>query len=255
MIDLHSHLLPGVDDGSRSVEQSVGVLLELVRLGVTDVCLTPHLLASEAGHGVPAAHERAFAALMPAAPDEIRLHRGAEVMLDRPLPAGAATIPGIRIASSRYILVEFPRIVPVETAERALALVAELGLVPLLAHPERYSSCSVSAARRWRAAGARLQVDANTLLAAQSRGERARALVAAGLADILAADNHGDSRTLARARDALVEQGAPEQAALLTETNPRAILEDRSLELVEPATIKLTWSRRLRRLFEPGDGV
>ena len=63
MIDLHSHLLPGVDDGSRSVQQSVGVLEDLARHGVTDLCLTPHATASKVDQGVPEDHDRAYEAL------------------------------------------------------------------------------------------------------------------------------------------------------------------------------------------------
>ena len=254
MIDLHSHLLPGVDDGSRTVEQSVRVLREVGEQGITDVCLTPHLTASRAEHGVPAAHDDAFAVLAAVAPPEVRLYRGAEVMLDRPLGPAAAANRAIRLNGSRYILVEFPRIVPRDTVQQALRLVAEAGLVPVLAHPERYSSCSVAAADRWRATGAKLQVDANTLLMPRPRGERARALLGAGMADILAADNHGDDRTLAAAHASLSDHGAAEQAALLTIRNPRAILDDRELEPVEPVTFTVTLLQRLRRLFEGGDG-
>ena len=63
MIDLHSHLLPGVDDGSRTVEQSVEVLTRMGAAGITAVCLTPHLEASRAEKGVPKAYDAAFEAL------------------------------------------------------------------------------------------------------------------------------------------------------------------------------------------------
>ena len=252
MIDLHSHLLPGVDDGSRTVEQSVRVLREIAELGITDVCLTPHLTASRAEQGVPAAHDAAYAALAAAAPSDVRLHRGAEVMLDRPLGPAAAANRAITLNGTRYILVEFPRIVPRETVATALRLVSDTGLVPVLAHPERYSSCSVPAARAWRAAGAKLQVDANTVLSPRSRGERARALLAAGMADILAADNLGDDRTLAAAHASLSQHGSAEQAALLTVRNPRAILDDAELEPVEPVAFTVSLMQRIRRLFEGG---
>lgn len=254
MIDLHSHLLPGVDDGSRSVEQSLRVLGSFAGLGITDVCLTPHLLASQASAGAPESHDRAFARLTAAATNAVRLHRGAEVMLDRPLPPRAAENPAIRLAGSRYILVEFPRLVTVDTVAAAMGHVAALGFRPLLAHPERYSSCSVVAAQRWKAAGAVLQLDATTLLAPRARGERARALLAAGLGDIVAGDNHGDDRSLAPIRDALATQGAAEQAERLADGNPRAILEDRDLVPVEPVTLKLSFGSRIRRLFDSADG-
>ena len=250
MIDLHSHLLPGVDDGSRSVAQSVGVLRELASEGLTDICLTPHLSASRAETGVPPTHDAAFAALLAEAPPEVRLHRGAELMLDRPLGPGAAANRGITLGGTRYLLVEFPRIVPAGTVAVALRQVVACGLIPLLAHPERYNSCSAAAAQAWQTAGAVLQVDANTLLSPSARGERARQLLAAGLAAVLAADNHGDRRSLAAVRDELVEQGGERQADLLLVENPRAILEDRGVTAVEPFTLRRSFVHRLRRLLE-----
>jgi protein-tyrosine phosphatase len=250
VIDLHSHLLPGVDDGSRSVAQSVKVLQELAAQGLTDICLTPHLSASRAEDGVPAGHDAAFRALAEAAPPEVRLHRGAEVMLDRPLGPLAAKNRAITLGGSRYLLVEFARIVPAGTVATALRQVKATGLVPLLAHPERYNSCSVGAAQGWKKAGALLQVDATTALSPTRRGERARQLLAAGLADVLAADNHGDARSQASVRAALLENGAERQADLLLVGNPRAILEDREVTAVEPATIRLPFVMRLRGLLE-----
>ncbi|HEX6645202.1 MAG TPA: CpsB/CapC family capsule biosynthesis tyrosine phosphatase [Gemmatimonadales bacterium] len=250
MIDLHSHLLPGVDDGSRSVAQSVTVLQALAAQGVTDVCLTPHLSATRAESGVPANHDEAYRALAAEAPAGVRLHRGAEVMLDAPLGPGAAANRRLTLGRSRYLLVEFPRIVPAGTVATALRRVCAAGLVPLLAHPERYNSCSVGAAQGWKKAGAHLQVDATTLLKPTPRGERARQLLAAGLADVLAGDNHGDDRSLATVRDALVEQGAGRQAELLLVENPRAVLDDRDLSPVESFTLRLSFVMRLRRLLE-----
>ncbi len=247
MIDLHCHLLPGVDDGSRSVVQSVNVLRRWKEDGITDVCLTPHVLASRAGDGVPPQHDAAFAALTAEAPPEVRLHRGAEVMLD--VPVSAAMVRAHTLGGSRYVLVEFPRMIADAAVRNALGVVARAGLVPVLAHPERYSSCSAAAAHRWRQTGAKLQVDATTLISPQARGERARALVRYGLADIIAADNHGDTRSVIVGRQALIEFGGHEQADLLARHNPAAILADQPLAAVPPLEIRRTLLQRIRRLF------
>ncbi len=249
MIDLHSHLLPAVDDGARTVERAVSVLSNMARHGVTAICLTPHLTATEAETGVPAGHEEAFARLSAAAPDAPRLYRGAEVMLDRPLGRAAAGNPGIRLGGSRYILVEFPRLVAGATVSHALAHVVGLGLVPVLAHPERYSSCTVDAVMRWRALGGVMQVDATTLLSPRRRGERARRLVGEGLADILAADNHGDERLLETAHRMLCEHGGTAQAEMLTVRNPGAILADGLVEDVPALAFRVSLLERLRRLW------
>jgi protein-tyrosine phosphatase len=250
VIDLHSHLLPAVDDGSRSVEQSIKVLREMATLGVTDVCLTPHLQAGKAEAGPPAAHDAAYQALMASAPSVPRLHRGAEVMLDRPITRPVALARNVTLARTRYILVEFPRLVAYETVTNALTQVVELGLVPILAHPERYSCCSVEAVRHWRTLGAKTQVDATTLLAAQARGQRARSLVSEGLADILAGDNHGDSRSVATGARFLEAQDGREQVELLAVKNPRAILEDAPVHQVPPLRIRESWMRRIKQFLE-----
>lgn len=248
MIDLHSHLLPGVDDGSRSVAQSVAVLKEQAERGVADIVLTPHRLASELDQGVPEAHDRAFNDLVSTAPKSPRLHRGAEVMLDRPLSAAGAANPGFRLGGGPVMLVEFPRLVAFEAVWHALRNVAEQGVVPLLAHPERYACCTPTAVARWREAGSLMQVDATTVLQPSRRGDRARQLLAHGLADVVAADNHGDDRSVATLRDALVNAGASEVADLLTRVNPAAILDGRQLTPVPAITVKLSLADRLRRL-------
>ncbi|HEX3927608.1 MAG TPA: CpsB/CapC family capsule biosynthesis tyrosine phosphatase [Gemmatimonadales bacterium] len=248
MIDLHGHLLPGVDDGSRNVQQSVRVLRTFAAKGITDVACTPHLLASKVEEGWPANYEAAWAALTAEVPEGITLHRGAEVMLDRPMPAGVAERK-ITLGGSRYVLVEFPRMVPAEIVARALAEVLRTGLVPILAHPERYSSCSVDTVRAWRELGAVIQVDATTMTLPRSRGDRARDIVVAGLADILGADNHGDERNVATALDWLSEHDGADQAILLLETNPRAILDDKTPYEVDPLPMRTPIWRSVRRLF------
>jgi protein-tyrosine phosphatase len=250
VIDLHSHLLPAVDDGSRSVSQSVKVMKAMAAQGVTDICLTPHLRAGELADAPPRKHDDAFAALQAAAPPLPRLHRGAEVMLDRPLPVRGGNARGSTLGGTRYILVEFPRLVALDTVTMALSRVLESGLLPVLAHPERYTCCSVEAVARWRKLGAFMQVDATTLLSPQSRGHRARALVGAGLADILAADNHGDDRSIATGRQFLEAQDGPAQAELLTVTNPGAILQDGAIKPVPPVEIRRTWMQRIRQLLD-----
>jgi protein-tyrosine phosphatase len=252
VIDLHSHLLPAVDDGSRSVEQSVKVLQQMALRGVTDVCLTPHTQARWAEAGPTEAHHRAFGALLALAPARPRLHRGAEVMLDRPITRPVAIARNLTLGGSRYILVEFPRLVAFDIASSALSNVLDVGLVPVLAHPERYSCCSVDAVRRWRALGAKMQVDSTTLLAASARGQRARQLISHGLGDILAGDNHGDERSVATGGHFLSAQGGAEQAELLTATNPAAILADGDTTPVPPLRIRESWIRRIKHFLEGG---
>ena len=242
MIDLHSHLLPGLDDGSRSLAQSVTVLKNFVAAGVTDVAVTPHLRASEiAANGEDAIGRRdwVLAELRDAAPDGMRLHPGFEIMLDEPLSAVAVGDRRYALAGSRFYLVEFPITVVGDLATRILQQIVRAGVKPVVAHPERYPLVSPRTVAAWRDVGAAIQVDATTLTRPHTRGETARQLVALGYADILAADNHGDRRTMMTGRRFLEGRGAGEAASWLTIENPRAILQDRELAPVPKSRLKV----------------
>lgn len=249
MIDLHSHLLPGVDDGARTLDQAVETLRRMAAAGVREVCLTPHLDASRITEGPPPAHDEAFAALSSVAPREVRLHRGAEVMLDRSLTPRAVQTRRITLGGSRYVLVEFTRMVTDVAATAALGRVVEAGLVPVLAHPERYTACSVASVQRWRGLGALMQIDATTVFQPTARGRKARQLLAAGLGDLLASDNHGDDRTLAEPFARLAALGGS-AATLLMISNPAALLADDRPEPVPPVEVKLSLGGRWRSWLE-----
>ena len=249
MIDVHSHLLPGLDDGSRSMEQSVGVLRHFIADGVTDVVLTPHLVASDISRRGEEAIERrdlVLEDLRRNAPPGIRLHPGFEIMLDVPLPEYAISDRRYAIAGSRYYLVEFPNSLGPHPAGGVLQQIIRSGITPLVAHPERYHMCSARDLSAWCAAGAVLQVDATTLMRSNSRGAMARRLVTDGLATIMAADNHGDGRSMLLGRRYLEERGGKIAAEWLTTANPQAILEDKETSRVPPSPVRLKPGERVR---------
>jgi protein-tyrosine phosphatase len=241
LIDIHSHLLPDIDDGSRSVEQSVAVLEALAASGVTDVVLTPHTAVSalidhledEIGH-----RDETFAILVAEAPAAPRLHLGFEVMLDREPPALLLGDRRVSLAGSRYVLVEFPMSVEPKRASARLEAVLRSEVVPVVAHPERYQHCSLEDFADWKALGAMLQVDATTLTKRGPRGDTALRLVEEGLADVAAADNHGDGKSVAAAMRFLEEHGHLNVARLLVAENPQAVLEDRALSSVPPVRLR-----------------
>ena len=247
MIDIHSHLLPAIDDGSRSPEQSVRVLHHFRNAGVTAVILTPHVRASELVRDIDDPVERrqvAFEILSGHAPSSPQLALGFEIMLDQPLATDVVGDRRFSLAESRYYLVEFFLSAAAESIAKALAELLKCGVVPIVAHPERYDACSVEAAQMWRNMGAKIQVDATTLTRSSRRGRNARRLASAGLVDVLAADNHGDVRTIVSGYEFLEEHGAADAARVLTVENPRSILEDR--ELIDVPRVRIReamWSR------------
>ena len=247
MIDIHSHLLPGVDDGSRSIERSVEVLTRFGAEGVTRLVCTPHLNATDAANAPYEHYATVFAELVAAAPPTVQLDLGWEIMLD--VPDADLTLPHLSLGGSTAVLVEFPRTGVPAGASGELLRIARSGRVPVVAHPERYFGCTVELVDEWRRAGAAIQTDAALLLGKGRMSELAKKLLADGLIDCLASDNHGDSRSLARTRDWLVEIGAPEQAEILTSVNPGRLLRDERPLPVAPVHVGGGALARLRDLF------
>lgn len=245
VIDIHSHLLPGVDDGSPSLEVSVPVLERFSNEGVTRLVCTPHLNASHA-HGAPyARYVEILASLSAAAPRDIELQLGWEIMLDT--PGVDLTAPELGLAGSRAVLVEFTRGGLPRGATQELRRILRSGRVPVLAHPERYFGCTIEAVMEWRALGVVIQTDASVLMGRGAPAELACAMLERGLIDILASDNHGDARSLASARTWLAERGGREQVELLTETNAALLLGDEDPQPVPP--LQAGMLQRLRRMF------
>ena len=247
MIDIHSHLLPGVDDGSKSVEMSLPVLERFAADGVTCVVLTPHLLASQASYAPYERNHAIFEELRSVAPREIELRLGWEIMLDEPNTDLRTRTLGL--GGSRAVLVEFPRLGVPARASDELYRIGSSGVVPVLAHPERYYGCTEERVVEWRQAGAVIQMDTACLLGKGRVAKLSRSLVQRGLVDLFASDNHGDSRSLSTARDWLCDVATVEHADLMTHTNARNLLDGLPLVPVPPLTRRGGVFGHLRDLF------
>jgi protein-tyrosine phosphatase len=261
LVDLHSHVIPGVDDGARDEAESVGALRALVDQGVTCLVATPHIDGSltmrpealqqrlaeiDAGWAVLETVQREHFA-------ELVMHRGAEVMLDTPDPD--LREPRLRLAGGSFVLVEYPfMIVPPRSAGLIRGIV-ESGLTPIVAHPERYHDMTPRSTlpAQWRAAGALLQVNAGSLTGRYGPHARqnALALLEFGLADFVGSDFHARGRpSLKGARALLLELNGMEQAELLTRTNPRRLLDGQQPAPVPPLRQQAGLMRRFKRWLQ-----
>jgi len=247
MIDIHTHLLPGVDDGSRTQAQTLGVMQRFVDAGVTCVVCTPHLAASEAAVIPMDRYWRIHREIAEIVPPTLTVQRGWEIMLDRP-GVDLTALP-LRLGTSNAILVEFPRGTLPSGTELELARLRQSGVQPVVAHPERYGGATLELIKAWRDTGAVIQTDTAYLLGDGPRCDLARTMLAEGLIDILASDNHGDQRSLAAARDWLIEIGASDVSQLLTNVNPGSLLSDQPLVPVSPVRLERGMFTRLREML------
>lgn len=257
--DIHSHLVYGVDDGARSRDETLRGIAALVRAGVRRILTTPHLDASLLARSGPfeAEHERVLRRWEETAGEAharhpgLSLHIGREIMLD--VFSANLLDPRVRLNGTRYVLVEFPLHGVPPRADKALGRIRERGLVPIVAHVERYYLLErrprVLAA--WREAGAVFQVNAGSFVGAYGGAAERRAweLLRRGWLDVAASDHHARGPVrIDEARQALVEAGATLQERLLFSTNPNRVIDGEPLERIpaSPLGERSGWRKLLR---------
>ena len=141
MIDLHCHILPGVDDGSADEEESCAMARLAVESGVTDIAATPHCNAPDPfyNYADSALHAR-FTRLRQRLEREqipLRIHEGMEVFTTPELPRLLDEGRLLTLGGTRYLLIEFAFGESEWFFDEMLAAVRARGLTPVLAHPER----------------------------------------------------------------------------------------------------------------------
>jgi protein-tyrosine phosphatase len=219
VVDLHSHLVPGVDDGTRTVAESIQALAGLYREGVRAVVTTPHLLVPYLDSDVAIQreldlHRHAFDGLVAACRDRTDLPSlwlGQEI-----LAPDAGTVQRVARRTDvglpgRFLLVEFGFELQGNHNDVVRA-VLNAGRQIVIAHPERYRYLpghdALEVMRTWQELGALLQVNVGSLTGhyrgSSPRSERlAWEMVASGLVDVLATDHHGPRRSGVSPREAM----------------------------------------------------
>lgn len=147
MIDIHSHILPMVDDGSRSVEDSLMMLINAYEDGTDEIVLTPHL-AYEYGFENPYSYIKNlfedFQNIVKQEHIPIQLYLGTEFLMSSPDVFLEHLEDITHMNQTQYILMEFFFDVDQKTILDAIDVVTANHLIPIIAHPERYETVQVS---------------------------------------------------------------------------------------------------------------
>jgi len=236
LVDLHLHLLPGVDDGARDLDESLSFARRMVREGVTEATVTPHVGASFRHD--PLLVPKRTAVLQRALDDEgiaLRLHPGGEIHPRGADRLGDAVLRTISHGpdGARWVLIEVPFAGIDEAFLRSCRLLRRRGYGLLIAHPERAAGVLDGGLDLlWPEieAGALLQVNICSLLGNHGPQiqDAARQLVRRGLAFVLGSDAHPGSRehTIGLGLQLATEAGLSTIAAeRLTASNPKFLLE------------------------------
>ena len=160
MTDYHCHILPGVDDGFRTMENSLHCLDSYEQAGIAEVWLTPHIM-EDIPNTTAALRER-FEALQQAYKGPVKLHLAAENMMDELFEERLATGDVLPLCGEN-LLVETSYFNAPNRMDAILADVRYKGFTPVLAHPERYVYMEKDEYLRLRSQGVKFQLNLASL--------------------------------------------------------------------------------------------
>jgi protein-tyrosine phosphatase len=253
VVDLHSHILPGIDDGARSFEESVEIAIAATRDGTTVMAATPHV--RDDFPTAATTMERLVLELNATLREKgvgLQVLGGAEIAIPRLQTLSEDELRVFGLAGNpRYLLVEFPYTGWPLSLEAEIWKFGERGITLVLAHPERNPEVQFDPARiaPFVAAGALVQLTAASIDGRLGRHNKrtAHRLIAAECAHLIASDAHwpglrrvGVSSAAAAVRDSRL-------ANWLVQEVPAAIVQDVPIPnrpIARSRSLLSRWSRR-----------
>lgn len=191
--DMHSHILPGMDDGSRNADESVQMMRVAYAQGVGRMCATPHYYPVETVDSFLERRRVAVAAL------NSKIAEYAKPLPEICLGAEVAFRPGLEheeqldklcLGSSRYLLLEMPFAKWGKDVLRSVHNICNRGITPIIAHMERYLSMqNTGTIRQLLQADVLVQMNASQLLRFFGRNKACR-LLCSGVVQLLGSDCH-----------------------------------------------------------------
>ncbi len=250
MVDIHSHILAGLDDGAETVEESVAMVRMAAQAGTTDIVASPH--ANLDFRFEQQRVEAKIAELAEAAGPVPRIHYGCDFHLAYDNIRDALENPArYTINHKSYLLVEFSDLLIFKNTEEIFDHLLGAGMIPIVTHPERNWLLQNRVARleEWVGKGVLLQVTAQSLLGRFGRSARdfSEALLKKDLVHIVASDAHDcDDRPprLDEARRQVARKYGEARADRLFTANPTAVIRGESIEAYEEEPRPKKWFRR-----------
>lgn len=234
MIDIHTHILPGVDDGARDIKEALTMARLAVQDGITHLFATPHYgLYQPMSHQEIAERVAALQAEFDAAGIDLTLLPGYEIRLDDDVFAAWEAHTAGPLGQSRYVLAEPYFNYYDQRTDALLFEFFERGYIPIMAHPERIGPIQDNLALidSFLERGGLTQITSHSLTGyhGQRAKQVAQEMLQAGLVHIIASDAHHAYRrtpVLAEAQQIAAKIVGESQAKAMVTTNPMAVVND-----------------------------
>jgi protein-tyrosine phosphatase len=242
LVDIHSHVLYGMDDGAQTLEDSIALVKMAAAAGTTDLVGTPH--ASPMYRFEPELIRERLREVEAATGGVLRLYSGCDFHLSYENIQDALANPRkYTINQNSYLLVEFSDLLIFRNTQDIFARLLEAGMYPIITHPERNGLLRqrINDLAAWSEAGCYLQVTAQSMVGrfGQHAQEFARALLDRRLVHFIASDGHDVERrppTMDAAFAWLESNYGRPLAEVLCIANPRATLTGDPVDLPEADT-------------------
>jgi protein-tyrosine phosphatase len=239
MIDVHSHVLWGLDDGAETRDESVAMLRMAAEYGTTDIVASPH---SDLRFNYDPCTVAARIADLSREPGLPRIHRGCDFHMSiENVERALADHRPYTINGLNHLLIEFADILIPPSTEEILSQFTGRGIVPIVTHPERNPILqrSISRLKSWIDMGCLMQVTAQCLSDRFGRKARKTAwhLLRSGLVHVIASDGHDTDHRPPRldmAYRSLEGEFGEGRARLLTIENPGAIIAGGEVRMAAP---------------------
>lgn len=240
MYDIHCHILPGVDDGSGNLNDSIEMAQLAAESGVKGIVATPHcnipgMFRNYKSEELEATF-RTLQAEIKRRELPIALYLGQEIFLCQTYVQHLKKGDLITLNNSRYMLVEFDFKEEEGSALSKIANLVSCGYTPIIAHPERYGFVieNFDAIKRIRSLGGLVQINKGSLLGEFGPyiSRTAKDILISGQADFVASDAHSQyDRTpnLADVDEMLCETVGYDYADILLNTNPKKVLDNEKI--------------------------
>lgn len=203
MKDIHTHLLYGIDDGSNTFEKSIELLEELYKRGVTDIVLTPHYII---GTNYNSSNKEKLKLLKKLqSKTNIKLYLGNEVYIDNNIIDYIKNGEISTINNSKYLLMELPLKEKLSTTNDIIFGLRREGIVPIIAHPERYHYLDIKYLEDLINQGCLLQGNITSLAGKYGKNakENLELLIKKHMIHVLGTDTHKHVVDLSEAYDIL----------------------------------------------------
>jgi protein-tyrosine phosphatase len=231
MVDIHSHIVWGLDDGATNMEQSLRMLRAAAESGTTDIVATPHSNAEFVYQGDLV--DQRIRELALRTEGKPRIHRGCDLHLSFDnIDDVLQGLGGYSINGTQYLLVECPDFHVGKHTEKVLQRLLDSGIVPVVTHPERNPVLQhkLSRVEEWVELGCLVQVTALSISGGFGRHACSAAgrLLERGLVHVVASDAHDPEYRHARLDEAyriVKARYGEEEADILFTHNPQAIID------------------------------